>query len=329
MHVLKDDVQELKTDMHVLKDDVQELKTDMHVLKDDVQANTARLDTLSTDVHVLKDDVQELKTDVQELKDDVQELKTDVHVLKDNVQANTARLDTLSTDVHVLKDDVQELKTDMHVLKDDVQELKTDVQELKANVQANTARLDTLSTQVQANTARLDTLSTQVQANTARLDTLSTEVHGLKNEMNQHKGLTLEWHYQYKAGSYFGQLLRRPKVIDPHTLDEQLEQYLTHEEFLEVIRLDLLVSGKLRTQPDQKDVWLAIEISAKIDAKDVNRAVQRATLLRKAGYVAVAVVAGEECAEQTVELARETQTVIVQNGRIEFWEEALAEIREG
>jgi outer membrane murein-binding lipoprotein Lpp len=287
--------------------------------------------------------VQELKTDVQELKDDVQELKTDVHVLKDNVQANTARLDTLSTDVHVLKDDVQELKTDMHVLKDDVQELKTDVQELKANVQANTARLDTLSTQVQANTARLDTLSTQVQANTARLDTLSTQVqantarldtlitdvHGLKNEMNQHKGLTLEWHYQYKAGSYFGQLLRRPKVIDPHTLDEQLEQYLTHEEFLEVIRLDLLVSGKLRTQPDQKDVWLAIEISAKIDAKDVNRAVQRATLLRKAGYVAVAVVAGEECAEQTVELARETQTVIVQNGRIEFWEEALAGIREG
>jgi polyhydroxyalkanoate synthesis regulator phasin len=217
-----------------------------------------------------------------------------VQVLKDDVQVLKDDVRVLKDDVQVLKDDVQVLKDDVQVLKDDVQVLKDDVHVLKDDVHV-----------------------------------LKTDVHGLKNEMNQHKGLTLEWHYQYKAGSYFGQLLRRPKVIDPHTLDEQLEQHLTHEEFLEVIRLDLLVSGKVRTQPDQRDVWLAIEISAKIDAKDVNRAVQRATLLRKAGYVAVAVVAGEECAEQTVDRARETQTVIVQNGRIDFWEEALAGIREG
>jgi len=46
--------------------------------------------------------------------------------------------------------------------------------------------------------------------------------------------------------------------------------------------------------PEERDVWLAVEISATVDTKDVERAVERAAMLRKAGYAAIPAVAGRE-----------------------------------
>jgi hypothetical protein len=43
---------------------------------------------------------------------------------------------------------------------------------------------------------------------------------------------------------------------------------------------------------EERDVWLAVEIPATVDTEDVERAVGRATMLRKAGYAAILAVAG-------------------------------------
>ena len=62
---LKNDVQELKSEVKTLKDDVQELKSEVKTLKSEVQ-------TLKDDVQTLKDDVQELKSEVQTLEGNMQ-----------------------------------------------------------------------------------------------------------------------------------------------------------------------------------------------------------------------------------------------------------------
>ncbi len=60
-----------------------------------------------------------------------------------------------------------------------------------------------------------------------------------------------------------------------------------------MLRLDLLVCGPPRQRPDVLEVWPAAEISAVVDQGDVERAQRRAEHLRRAGYRAIPVVAGE------------------------------------
>jgi hypothetical protein len=149
------------------------------------------------------------------------------------------------------------------------------------------------------------------------------EIDRLQSTCDSLKELLLEWHYRDKAGGYFGVLLRKLKVIAPHTLEDILQANLSRDEFREVLLLDVLVRGRLRDRSEQTEVWLAVEVSAKVNTNDVNRARRRAALLRKCGYAAIAVVAGEEYEEESTDMARSTHVVMLQNGSIEFWDEAV------
>ena len=138
------------------------------------------------------------------------------------------------------------------------------------------------------------------------------------------KGDVLEITYRGKAPAYFGMLLRRAKVTELHALEDALEAALTSDEFRDIFRLDLLMSGKLRHAPESPDIFLAVEISSVVDKTDVSRAVHRADLLRKAGYRALPVVAGKEVTQGGETTAREQNVVLVQDGQVSFWKEAVA-----
>jgi 3-phenylpropionate/cinnamic acid dioxygenase small subunit len=157
----------------------------------------------------------------------------------------------------------------------------------------------------------------------SELSELSSRVSSLSDAVSGLRGRVLELTYQNKAVAYFGPLLRRVRVVSMETLLEALRAKLSPEEFRDVLLLDLLVQGKLETWPGKPEIWLAIEVSAVVDERDVERARRRATLLRRAGYRAIPVAAGERATLGAEENARQQSVVMLQDGRVFLWEEAL------
>jgi len=145
----------------------------------------------------------------------------------------------------------------------------------------------------------------------------------MDRDLGRLRGWQLEHTYQAKAYSYFGRLLRRARAVPLSEIEDELEQHLSDQEIADLIPLDLLVWGRPRHRPDVPEVWLAVEISGVVDRHDVERAQQRAAILRRAGYRAIPTVAGEGITESAENIAQEEHILVLQDGRHEFWEEAL------
>ena len=132
----------------------------------------------------------------------------------------------------------------------------------------------------------------------------------------------MEITYRQRAGTYFGPLLRRVQVFAPHEIEDDVEPHLTWEEFQDLLQLDWVVKGRPRRMERAPWVWLALEVSSVVDRRDVERAVERAALLRKAGLLALPAVAGEQVTEGGEALAEEKGVVMVIDGWTRFWEKA-------
>jgi len=119
--------------------------------------------------------------------------------------------------------------------------------------------------------------------------------------------------------------VERVKVVDFQELIEPLREALSPEELKEVSRLDLMVRGRIGDLPGKPDVLLAVEVSAMVDVHDVEGASRRARLLRKAGFEAIPVAAGEEITKEAEEMAKIEKVALMCDGSISLWEEALKE----
>jgi len=69
---------------------------------------------------------------------------------------------------------------------------------------------------------------------------------------------------------------------------------------------------------------VAVEVSVKLNEHDVLRAARRAALLRKKGWKALAVAAGEDAAEGVAEAAARLGVAVLKDGQHWNWAEALA-----
>lgn len=140
---------------------------------------------------------------------------------------------------------------------------------------------------------------------------LKTDVASLKEDAIERK-------YRERPFVYFRRILRKPKTLSDSDLDELLSKALadgalTEQDVTEIGLLDAAVRG--RRVSDDRIVYLAVEVSSKIDEHDVERAVRRAKLLEKIPeLVAVPVVAGEAATPQGVEAARQSAVWCVTNG---------------
>ncbi len=115
---------------------------------------------------------------------------------------------------------------------------------------------------------------------------MKDDVKGLKDEMAELKGDVLELKIEKRAPAYLGRFMRKVKVFDHHKLNDQLikaldEGLITDEEHQEALRIDLVVGGKLIKKPAE-DVLIGLEISYRADRRDVERAFERAQILKKA-----------------------------------------------
>ncbi len=162
-----------------------------------------------------------------------------------------------------------------------------------------------------------------------RVDHLDQRLTKVEQRLAKVDGRTLEIEYERKAMSYFGQILRRPMVVNLGELEERVETFLSDQELQDLWRADLVIQGRLR-QPirgaERPEAWLAVEVSVLVDREDIERAEQRAALLRKAGFMAFAVAAGEDVTEKALLLAEERGVILIQDGSVRFIDKALQRI---
>jgi hypothetical protein len=153
----------------------------------------------------------------------------------------------------------------------------------------------------------------------------------MRQDIGALKGPTKEWYYRNRAAAIFGRLLTAgqdatQKVIQ-HLRAAQQANRVSAEEFQSVLEADLLWSGKL--WETDEEVILVLEASWTVHTSDVERAVQRAEVLRRAGLRALPVTAGEEWTEQVEALALRERVVITRDGRVDdaSWQAALANLQ--
>lgn len=160
------------------------------------------------------------------------------------------------------------------------------------------------------------------------VEVLKADVEVLKADVATLKGDSLERKYRERPFVYFRRIVRKSKVLTDSEIEELLSQAqangaLSEADVDEISRLDVIVRGRRIT--DDSVAYLAVEVSAKIDDYDVERAVRRAKLLEKIpGVVAIPVVAGEQLApEGRRALMQTTAWAVVDGSAIESTSSAI------
>jgi len=156
-----------------------------------------------------------------------------------------------------------------------------------------------------------------------RLANLERDVADLKNDVGRLKGMSKEISFRQKAGAYLGVLLRggrdASELVNKILDEAETEGLITPQEADYVRAADLLWVGTVKRGKfaGQKLIIVA-EISWVADEEDVERAIERAQILRKAKAWAVPFVVGEEWVSQEVkEKALQRFVFCAENGRIE------------
>ncbi|MBI2841602.1 MAG: hypothetical protein HYX75_25065 [Acidobacteria bacterium] len=148
---------------------------------------------------------------------------------------------------------------------------------------------------------------------------LSDAVQILIIDVADTKGFVLELRYERRAHAYFDKVLRRLHVLSQEELNDQLEDacekgVITEDERHDVLLADLVARG--RRLPDRVQTHMVAEVSAKIDSRDVERAVRRARTFAKLGTPVLAVVAGKSITDDAAETAAELGVVQVLDGQV-------------
>jgi hypothetical protein len=110
------------------------------------------------------------------------------------------------------------------------------------------------------------------------------------------KGFMLEQRYRLNPGAFFWREYRKLRVLSLTDLDRVDEAYargvFSPKEWKALNKLDLLLLGVTGKGDERREEYLAVEISWVVDVYDVERAHQRAELLRRLGYSVRAAVGG-------------------------------------
>jgi hypothetical protein len=189
------------------------------------------------------------------------------------------------------------------------------------------ARTEQRMNELAAAQARTEQRMNELAAAQARTETqmqnLVKVVTRLDETQAGMKGNLLELTYQRRAGSYLGAVMRKVRAWVPFELETELEPRLPQPDYLDLLRADLLMRGQPREHREIAEVWLAVEVSAVVDRGDVERAVRRAGHLRNAGYLALPAVAGEQATEGAEDQAQRQGAVMILDGTVALWDQAL------
>jgi plasmid maintenance system antidote protein VapI len=166
------------------------------------------------------------------------------------------------------------------------------------------ARLTEAQSRLEGRVSELAVAQSRTEAKVSELavalGSLTNTVERLSIRTDAVVGRTFELQFRDRLSSYLGRFLRRSKLLRNDEVLDAIESVLDSEECDEVLRVDAIASGLVDGVPSH----VVVEVSSTGDTDDVVRAERRAAILRKAGMVAIPVVACEAISRETALFAQ-------------------------
>jgi polyhydroxyalkanoate synthesis regulator phasin len=253
-----------------------------------------------------------LTDELLKLPEIVRELVEAQRRTEEELRSLTARMDALTERVDALTERMDALAEAQRRTEEELRSLTARVDALTERVDALTERVDTLAEAQRRTEEELRSLA-------ARVDVLAESQRKMEIDLSDLKGDSLERRYREKAFAYFGQLVRRVHVLSPDEMARLIDQgvekgIISDEEADELSWVDAIVRG--RRKEDGEEVYLVVEVSWGIGVGDVERAAERAEMLRKFGFNVLPVVAGKMIMDDADMVAREMRVFRVVDGHV-------------
>ncbi len=169
-----------------------------------------------------------------------------------------------------------------------------------------------------------EALTRSHQAAIERLDRIESTLQSLLQWADQarvdiadSKGFSFETKMSSQAAARLGRFLRKPRRLEiAEFLDEMEEQGapLTPEELEQLRSLDILVTGRDRRTGNT--VYITVEVSWMLYPSDVERAEERAGLLRRCGYEAYPALIGRGITPEASTLAQQRRVITYLDGSL-------------
>jgi len=150
----------------------------------------------------------------------------------------------------------------------------------------------------------------------ALTETVRNLIRRFDSELGSVKGMTLEMLYRDNATTILGKHFRNLRLVDRgQYLQEMLDQHpITDNEWKQLVSSDVMVHGVHRlTGKEYLMVW---EVSWVIDDHDVERAADRAQILRQWQANALPVVAGKALTASAHQAAQERGVLVILDSEV-------------
>ena len=210
------------------------------------------------------------------------------------LEAHGQRIEGVESALAELREEGQKTRESLGQVLTDVKQLRTDVKQ----VQSDTAETKADGKQIQSDVRRID----------GRLD------RGFGTNYEAKVAQNVRSRLGQQAGVRNSRVLKGPSLRTDPDFDQQVESAeasgaITEDESDELLLLDLIVSGTRRGNPER--VYAGIEVSITANDDDVNRATDRAQILRKVtGGPVMAVVIADRVEAQQRELAARREVAV-------------------
>jgi hypothetical protein len=186
------------------------------------------------------------------------------------------------------------------ILGDEFERIPQILAELAEAQRRTEARVEELAIRVDQLSAKIDLLTDSVQALVERARVTDTR-------LDAWDGFWSRELFETYARDYFGDLVRRARVISVEEAgaDDAFDAgKISEAELRQLDNLDIVVRGRSKADPST-EITLAIEISKTIDYNDVDRAAERAGIFNKAGIPAQPAVGGARIDDRVRKFADE------------------------
>ena len=217
------------------------------------------------------------------------------------LEAHGRRIEGVESALAELREEGQRTRESLGQVLTNVKQLRSDMTETKANVK-----------QVQSDVAETKADVKQLQSEVRRIDGRLDRGFGTNYEAKVAQNVRSILGQQ--AGVRSSRILKGPSLRTDPDFDQRVESAeasgaITEDEGDELLLLDLIVSGTRRGNPER--VYAGIEVSITANDDDVNRAADRAQILRKVtGGPVMAVVIADRVEAQQRELAARREVAV-------------------
>lgn len=128
------------------------------------------------------------------------------------------------------------------------------------------------------------------------------------------KGSDRERYFRDRAHALFGRLVRRGRNPTPEVIERLWDAHnagqISRLELRELADADLLWMGEY----EGVNVLFVCEVSFRIGREDIERAIRRAEIARRLGYIAVPVVGGAHVLDEIADLAHAFNVIVMTDG---------------